>query len=251
MLMNKEPKLPYFQTESFGAVDGPGIRYVVFSQGCYYRCIYCHNPESWDVGKKVNIFSVQDIIDRYEHNITFYKNGGITLSGGDPLIYGEFCELLAKKCYEKNISLALDTSGVNFSKQTEAQYKKICKWNPLWIVDIKQINPKKHKMVTGVIQQREVELVKFLDKNKQKFWIRQVLVPGYTDDPKDLKQLGKFLKGLKGMTHFQIFPYHNLAIPKYENLHIDYPLKNTKLPTDEDISKATEAVKQGFNIKRK
>lgn len=129
--MSKELRLPYFQTESFGAVDGPGVRFVVFTQGCFYRCLYCHNPESWELKDTGKSFSVDDIIEQYKHNITFYKKGGIAISGGDPLIHIDFMIALAKRCHEKNISLALDTSGVNFTKATESKYLEICKYKPL------------------------------------------------------------------------------------------------------------------------
>lgn len=245
--MKNEVRLPYFKTESFGAVDGPGVRLVIFSQGCLYRCIYCHNPESWELNKRVDTLSVDDIIKMYERNITFYEKGGITLSGGDPLIHLDFCIEMAKACHQKHISLALDTSGVNFTAENKKKYEEICQYQPLWIVDVKQINPKKHKLITGVEEQREVNLIKFLDAHHQKFWIRQVLVPGYTDDPKDLQQLGKFLKSLHGLLHFQILPFHNLAISKYQDLGIKYPLLNNKTPTDEDVAEATKQIKIGYN----
>lgn len=241
--------LPYFKIETFGAVDGPGIRLVIFSQGCMYRCIYCHNPESWPINKKVSTLSVDDVIQMYYHNESFYKKGGITLSGGDPLLHLDFCIDLAKACYEKHISLALDTSGVNFTSDTQNRYAKICEYHPLWIVDVKQINPKKHKQITGIDEQREINLVKFLDQHQQKFWIRQVLLPGYTDDPEDLKKLGKFLKSLHGLEHFQILPFHNLAVSKYQDLGIKYNLAKNKIPTDDDIKKATNAIKKGYNSK--
>lgn len=245
--MQQELKLPYFQTESFGAVDGPGIRFVVFCQGCIYRCLFCHNPESWDLRKKVNKFSVDEIIEKYERNKTFYKTGGITISGGDPVLYIDFLISLAAKCNEKGIHLAIDTSGVNFGIENNDKYKELCKYKPLWIVDIKHINPAKHQRLTGVKEQREVELIKFLDKNKQKFWIRQVLVPGYTDDPKDLETLGKFLKKLKGLENFQILPYHRLGISKYDTLGYRYPLAGVQEPSAKDIEKAAESINKGYS----
>ena len=126
----KKLTIPYFQTETFGAVDGPGVRYVVFVQGCYYRCLFCHNPESWDLNRKVKRFTADEIIEKYKHNIEFYKNGGITISGGDPTVYLDFLIELARKCYEQDISLAIDTSGVNFTKSTESKHKRTNNDNP-------------------------------------------------------------------------------------------------------------------------
>jgi len=241
----KKLTIPYFQTESFGAVDGPGVRYVVFVQGCFYRCLFCHNPESWDLNRKVQRFTTDEIIEKYKHNIEFYKNGGITISGGDPTIYLDFLIELARKCHEQNISLAIDTSGVNFTKITEPKHKEICKYNPLWIVDIKHINPEKHKELVGVPEQREINLIKFLEANEQHFWIRQVLLPKYTDDKNDLIKLGEFIGSLKHMERFELLPYHNMAIPKYEKLGIKYPLIGINPPTQKQIQKAMEYIKQG------
>ncbi|WEK82808.1 MAG: pyruvate formate lyase-activating protein [Mycoplasma sp.] len=246
--MSKELKLPYFQTESFGAVDGPGIRFVVFCQGCLYRCLYCHNPESWDLHKKVKEFTVDEIIDRFNRNKTFYASGGITISGGDPVIYIDFLIALAKRCKQEKIHLAVDTSGVSFSKENEKKFKELCAYKPLWIVDVKHINPNKHQKLVGVAEQREIKLLKFLDENNQELWVRQVLVPGYTDDLNDLKNLGKFLATLKGLKSFQLLPYHKMAEVKYQNLGWRYPLKDVAEPSNELIQKATEAIQEGFNI---
>lgn len=230
--------VPYFKIESFGAVDGPGIRLVIFVQGCYYRCLYCHNPESWDTKKNVKSISVEEIISLYLKNKEFYKNGGITISGGDPTLYLDFLKELAKKCHDQKISLAIDTAGVNFIPTNKLKFKQICKYKPLWIVDIKHINQQKHKQLTGVAEQREIKLIEFLDKNNQIFWIRQVFIPKITDSKNDLMKLGKFLKKLKNMEQFEFLPYHNLAIDKYKKLKIKYPLNATKLPTKKQITAA-------------
>ncbi len=234
--------IPYFQYESFGAVDGPGIRLVIFVQGCYYRCLYCHNPESWDVNKKNKTISVDEIISLYLSNKEFYRNGGITISGGDPTLYLDFLKSLAKKCKELDISLAIDTAGVNFIETNKQKFKQIFKYKPLWIVDIKHINPKKHKRITCIAEQREIKLIKFLDKNNQKFWVRQVLVPGLTDNKNDLIKLGKFIKTLKNMERFEILPYHRLAIDKYRKLKIKYPLTKVKEPSKKQISNAMKYI---------
>ena len=247
MTKNSNLKLPIFKVESFGAADGPGIRLVIFSQGCLYRCLYCHNPESWDLKKETEFITIKEIIAKYEHNKAFYRNGGITLSGGDPLIHLDFVIAMAKECDQRKISLALDTSAVNFCKQTEKKYLEICKYNPLWIVDIKQINKAKHKKLTGVEEQREINLIKFLEKNNQKYWVRRVLVPEWTDDPKDLVQLGKFISTLKNIQYFQILPFHQLAKTKYERLHLDYPLSKIKPATQEDVKTAVKYIQEGYS----
>ncbi len=234
--------VPYFKLESFGAVDGPGIRLVIFVQGCYYRCLYCHNPESWNPKRKVKKITCDEIINLYFKNKEFYKNGGITISGGDPTLYLDFLNDLAKKCFEKNISLAIDTAGVNFIPTNKSKFTQICKYQPLWIVDIKHINPMKHKQLTGITEQREIKLIEFLDKNNQIFWIRQVLIPGLTDNKSDLMKLGQFIKKLKNIECFEILPYHNLAIDKYKDLNIKYYLKTTKIPTKKQIATAMKYI---------
>ena len=248
MAKNSNLKLPIFKVESFGAADGPGIRLVIFTQGCSYRCLYCHNPESWCLKtENQQYITVDEIIKLYNKSKSFYRSGGITLSGGEPLLHLNFIIKLAAVCKEKNIPLALDTSGTNFSKETEAKYLKICKYNPLWIVDIKHINKTKHKALTGVEEQREINLIKFLDKNNQQMWIRQVLLIGYTDDPDDLINLGRFLSSLNNLDNFQVLPFHQLAKNKYERLHIDYPLSKIKATSQEDVNKAIKYIQQGYN----
>ncbi len=241
-------KLPYFKIESFGAVDGPGIRLVIFSQGCYYRCLYCHNPESWN-NKKSKQITVNEIINLYKKNISFYTNGGITISGGDPLIHIDFIIELAKKCKWNNISLALDTAGVNFCKKTLNKYKKICLYKPLWIVDCKHINKQKHKKLVGIGELREIKLIKFLDINNQEIWIRQVLIPNLTDKKNDLINLGKFMSKLKNLKKFELLPYHKLAINKYIKLKIKYPLLNIDEPNEKEINKSMTYIKYGLQKK--
>lgn len=242
----KNLKLPYFKIESFGAVDGPGIRLVIFSQGCLLRCKYCHNPESWDVNAKVNSISINEIIALYRKNQSFYAHGGITLSGGEPLIHLDFCLALAQRCQQEGIHLCLDTSACNFNSLNLAKYQELVKLVPLWLVDIKHINPNKFESITGAKAQNEIKFIKFLEENKAHYWARQVLLKGYTDDEQDLKDLGKFLKTLRYMDKFELLPYHNMAISKYQDLKIKYPLEGILPPTQEDINRAISIINESF-----
>lgn len=247
--MEKQIKAPYFKIESFGAVDGPGIRLVLFLQGCPYRCLYCHNPESWKINGSKTFITPSELIERYRHNESYYKNnGGITLSGGEPLIHMDFCLEVCKLGYENNINIALDTSGATFNLTNLNFYKKIIKYKPLWLVDIKHINPKKHKGLCGVENQNEINLIKFLEKNKQHYWIRQVLLPGYTDDPKDLEKLGKFLKTLKYNDKFELQPYHTMGVQKYDQLKMKYRIINVPEPSKDEILDAIQIITS--NIKK-
>lgn len=227
---------PYFKIETFGAVDGPGIRLVIFLQGCPYRCIYCHNPESWKIDNKHNLIDVNEVIKKYERNKEFYKNGGITISGGEPLIHKDFCLELAKQCYSKKIHLAFDTSGCNFIKSNIDYFNKLVKYKPYWLIDIKHIDKNKHKVITGYKNTNEIDLIRFLEKHKQHYWIRQVIVPNFTNDRQDLMKLRKFIIRLKYLDNFELLPYHELALKKYKNLKISYKLKQkTHVPTNVEM----------------
>lgn len=227
---------PYFKIETFGAVDGPGIRLVIFLQGCPYRCIYCHNPESWQINKKVNSISAEEIIKQYNRNKEFYKNGGITISGGEPLLHKDFCLQLAKLCHSQNIHLAFDTSACTFMDANISWFQKIIKYHPYWIIDVKHINKAKHKVITGFSNNREIQLIKFLEKNKQHYWIRQVIVPNFTNDINDLLKLKKFIDTLKYVQNLELLPYHELALNKYKELKIKYKLKNmTHVPSNKEM----------------
>ncbi|GMO13383.1 MAG: pyruvate formate-lyase-activating protein [Mycoplasmoidaceae bacterium] len=240
---------PYFKIESFGAVDGPGIRLVVFLSGCPYKCIYCHNPESWIYDKK-NVISVNEVIKQYKKNLVFYKNGGITISGGEPLMHKTFCLQLARKCYKEKISLAIDTSGATFVNSNLPFFKSIVKYFPLWIVDIKSINPKIHQSITRTTDElRELELLKFIDKNNNHSWIRQVCLNKYTDNKNDLINTGKFIKTLKNVDKFETIPFHQFAISKYEELKINYKLSKEKSTTKAKAKKCREYIMEGMKIK--
>lgn len=242
--MAKVIKAPYFKIETFGAVDGPGIRMVLFLQGCPYRCLYCHNPESWDLNGSDKYITPAQVIQKYKDNESFYKNdGGITISGGEPLIHYDFCLEVCKLATKENINVALDTSGATFTKANINKYKKFFDYNTMWLVDIKHINKTKHKTICGINNTNELDLIKFLDANKQRYWVRQVFVPKYTDDKKDLEMLGKFLKSLKHMEKFELLPYHTLGISKYTNLKIPYRLKGIKEPTNKQIKEAMNIIK--------
>lgn len=235
---------PYFKIESFGAVDGPGIRLVVFLQGCILRCKYCHNPESWKLDAQVNKISTDEIINLFNKNKEYYKDGGITLSGGEPLLHLDFIIELSQKCKLNGIHLALDTSGANFNSETIKKYDVIIKNTNLWIVDIKSIDPNKHKLITGIEHQNELDLIKYLERNNANYWIRYVFVPKLTDKREDLISLGIFLKSLKNMSKFELLPYHKLAINKYKNLKIKYPLLTTQDPTKKSISLAINLIRK-------
>lgn len=227
--------------ESFGTVDGPGIRLVVFLQGCPMRCLYCHNPDTWSYEKNKKVF-VSEILDKYDRIKEFLKNGGITVTGGEPLSQIDFVTELFKQAKQKNIHTALDTSGVLFNRKSLAQFDRLLKYTDLVLLDIKHINDEEHKKLTGFSNKNILDFAIYLSEKNIPIWVRHVVVPTITDDEKYLKELGKFLANIKSLKALDVLPYHNMAISKYENLNIDYPLKNISPLTKEEAMIARQII---------
>ena len=227
--------------ESFGTVDGPGIRLVIFLQGCPMRCLYCHNPDTWSYEENKKIF-VSEILDKYDRVKEFLKNGGITVTGGEPLSQIDFVTELFKQAKQKNIHTALDTSGVIFNRNNLGQFDRLLKYTDLVLLDIKHINDEEHKKLTGFSNKNILDFAMYLSEKNIPIWVRHVVVPTITDDEKYLKELGKFLANIKSLKALDVLPYHNMAISKYENLNIDYPLKDISPLTKEDAMKARQII---------
>lgn len=227
--------------ESFGTVDGPGIRLVVFLQGCPMRCLYCHNPDTWSYEENKKVF-VSEILDKYDSIKEFLKNGGITVTGGEPLSQIDFVTELFKQAKQKNIHTALDTSGVLFNRKNSAQFDRLLKYTDLVLLDIKHINDEEHKKLTGFSNKNILDFAMYLSEKNIPIWVRHVVVPTITYDEKHLKELGKFLSNIKSLKALDVLPYHNMAISKYENLNIDYPLKNISPLTKEEAMKARQII---------
>lgn len=210
--------------ESCGTVDGPGIRFVVFTQGCPLRCKYCHNPDSWttEINKKM---SVESILTKYD-GVKEFAKGGITVTGGEPLMQIDFVTELFKQAKKRNIHTALDTSGVIFNKNNTKLIDELLKYTDLVLLDIKHIDDKEHKNLTGLSNKNILDFARYLSKKSVPVWIRHVVVPEITYNEVWLKKLGEFLAELTNIKALDVLPYHDMAIAKYENLKIDYPLKN-------------------------
>ena len=227
--------------ESCGTVDGPGIRFVVFTQGCPMRCQYCHNPDTWAIEENKKI-SVKEILDEYDGVKEFLRNGGLTVTGGEPLLQLDFVTELFKQAKEKNIHTALDTSGILFNRKNTKKIDELLKYTDLVLLDIKHIDDIEHKKLTGISNMNILDFAKYLSEKNMPVWIRHVVVPQITYNEKYLKELGKFLSTLKNIKALDILPYHNMAIPKYENLGIDYPLKDIPQLTKEEAINARDIV---------
>ena len=224
--------------ESFGTVDGPGIRFVVFMQGCLMRCKYCHNPDTWnfDGGK---IYSAQEVATRALKYKNYYKNGGgITVSGGEPLAQAEFVAELFKIMKDNGVHTAIDTSGIMFTPQNKQKIDQVLRFCDLVLLDIKHIDDGAHKDLTGVSNENVLNFAKYLSDMGKKVWIRHVLVPQLTDADKYLKGLKAFISTLSNVEKVEVLPYHTMGEIKYEKLNINYPLKGVNPPDKQRVNNA-------------
>ena len=227
--------------ESMGTVDGPGIRFIVFMQGCPLKCKYCHNRDTWDVNSGTE-FTVDQIIKKVMREKTFIKasHGGVTVSGGEPLLQAKFITELFKKLKELNIHTALDTAG---SLPISEEIEELLKYTDLVLLDIKHIDNQKAIDLVGAPNKNNLNFAKYLSDNNIPMWIRQVLIPGYTDNENDLEKLKEFIDSLKSVEKVEILPYHNLGKFKWEELGQKYELENVPSPTKEQIEKAKKILK--------
>lgn len=239
--------------ESFGSVDGPGVRLVVFLQGCPMRCLYCHNPDTWEPSIGTQIDSTE-IIDRFIRNRAYYNDGGITVSGGEPLMQLDFLLDLFSKAKAKNINTCIDTSGIIFDKANPkliAKIDQLIEMTDLVLLDIKQINDLKHQHLTFQSNKKVLEFAQYLDEKNTPVWIRHVVVPTITDDTDDLYQLGLFIGSLKNVKAIDVLPYHTLGSSKYKNLGIDEPLKGIEAMSQEQAVELKKTILQGIKDYRK
>ena len=222
--------------ETFGTVDGPGIRYVIFLQGCHLRCKYCHNRDTWDttIGTPKKVSELVQDIQKYSDYIKFSK-GGVTVTGGEPLLQPKFLIALFTELKKLGYHTALDTSGM-FPLTPEV--KQVLSLTDLVLLDIKHIDDEKCKDLVGFSNKLELELANYLSENGIKMWIRQVIIPGITDDENDLIRLKEFLQTLKTVEKIELNPYHTLGVYKWEDLGLEYPLKGVRQANTEDIERA-------------
>jgi len=225
--------------ESFGTVDGPGIRFVVFMQGCPLRCIYCHNRDTWDVsgGRE---YTVDDVIGELKKYLTYIKasGGGITVTGGEPTLQAGFVTELFKRCKSMGIHTALDTSG--FADVDKV--RDLLEHTDLILLDIKHAVEEKHKEITGVGNDKIKRFALYASEKGIPIWIRYVLVPGYTDNEEDLRLAGEFVRQLKSVEKIEVLPYHNMGEYKWKELGQEYKLKGVRSPTAEEVKRAGEII---------
>lgn len=227
--------------ESFGLVDGPGIRFVVFLQGCALRCQFCHNPDTWKSGGEE--WTAEKLFDRVWRYHTYWKdNGGITVSGGEPLLQMDFVTEFFKLAKSKGVHTTIDTAGQPFSDNPEwlKRFEKLMNVTDLVMLDLKEMDEEGHKKLTGYTNQNILKMAQWLSDHNKAMWIRHVLVPGITDDKKDLQKMYEFISSLRTVERVEILPYHTLGMVKWTDLNIDYPLEGVPVPTEEQIKVAEE-----------
>lgn len=232
-------------TESFGTVDGPGIRFVVFMQGCTLRCKYCHNPDTWNL-QGGSERTVSQLIAEYESCREFYKNGGITVTGGEPLLQIDFVTELFETAKQQGIHTCLDTSGITFTPENREKFDRLIKSTDLVLLDIKHIEPALHRELTMHDNANILDFARYLSENGIPMWIRHVVVPGITTDEKYLYELGRFIGSLKSVKALDVLPYHVMGVSKYEQLGIDYPLKGIEPASQEQAAAAKTAIMRGI-----
>lgn len=214
--------------ETFGTHEGPGIRLVVFLQGCHFRCLYCHNPDTWSM-QDGTIVPIQDVLKLLKNQLPYFQNkGGLTVSGGEPLIQREALINLFTEAKKLGIHTALDTNGYILDDLT----KKLLDVTDLVLLDVKHIDPVLHKKLTGSSNEVTLQFAQYCEENNKKMWLRYVLVPTVTDQQEYLHQWGKRFSTYKNIERVEILPYHTLGVYKYEKLGIPYQLKGISSPTE-------------------
>ncbi len=259
--------------ESFGTVDGPGLRMVVFVQGCPLRCAYCHNPDTWQENRGTRMSS-EELIEKFLRNQSYYKNGGITVSGGEPLFQMEFVTDLFRKAKKKGISTCLDTSGVVFPYRKTAsgwervqhgiheairsygtgmlleEYEELLRVTDLVLLDMKHMDAETHRSLTGHSNEAVFAFLTFLEEKKIPVWIRRVAVPGMTDSEEELLSLGEHIGGFSNLQAVEVLPYHTMGAVKYKELGIPYKLEGVPEMNVETAKKCRQTILQGIRNRR-
>lgn len=235
--------------ESFGTVDGPGVRFVVFVQGCPMRCAYCHNPDTWEMNAGT-LMEPSYIIEQYERNISFYKGGGITVTGGEPLMQVDFLVELFTLAKEKGIHTCIDSSGIAYKPDANpewlAKLDKLMTLTDLVMLDIKHIDPQKHKELTSQPNDGILAFASYLDEKHVDMWIRHVVVPGITDDDTYLEKLGYFIGQFNNLKALDVLPYHTMGESKYEKLGMEYKLKGVPAMDKGKLLEKKEVILEGI-----
>jgi pyruvate formate lyase activating enzyme len=231
--------------ETMGLVDGPGIRVVVFLQGCALRCAYCHNPDTWQIGSGQEI-TAEELLNKVKRYRGFFKSsgGGVTLSGGEPLLQPQFVEEFFKLCKREGIHTALDTAGYGLGC-----YDEIFKYTDLILLDIKHIDEDRHRELTGHGRHRFLQFLEAVERNNIKLWIRHVVVPGITDDKEHIKKLGEYINTIPNVQKVELLPYHTYGVNKYREMGLNYTLEGVPPMSDERLAELYDLLYKVLNHK--
>ncbi|MDY6062925.1 MAG: pyruvate formate-lyase-activating protein [Erysipelotrichaceae bacterium] len=233
--------------ESFGTVDGPGIRFVIFLQGCPLRCQFCHNPDTWELIGASKEMSVDELITEISKYKSYLKNGGVTVSGGEPLLQIDFVIELFTILKQKGIHTCVDTSGITFNSKQIDKFNRLCKVTDLVLLDIKTIRDDAHRILTGSSNKQILAFAKYLDKMHMPVWIRHVFLDK-RESLEELKELRAFIETLSNVEKIEILPYHTMGIVKYKAMNIPYPLMDMEVPSKADIEMAKNIIVKGVKV---
>ncbi len=227
--------------ETFGSVDGPGVRFVVFLQGCGMRCRFCHNPDTWSTKTNQTITADALLEKALRYRRYWGKSGGITVSGGEPLLQMDFLLSFFAMAKAQGVHTVIDTAGAPFSRDPAFldKFRQLMEYTDLVLLDIKEIDPDKHKRLTGQDNANILDLARYLSDTGKPVWIRHVLVPSYSDFDEDLIHLGAFIKTLQNVQRVEVLPYHTMGIFKWNKLGIPYPLEGIDPPTPDRVENAS------------
>ena len=221
--------------ESFGAADGPGVRFVVFLHGCGFRCVYCHNPDTWALPAAMEM-SVEDVLAKALRYRDYWgEEGGITLSGGEPMLQAQFAAELFERAHDAGVNTCLDTAAGPF-RRDDAQIVRLLDAADTVLLDIKAFNPELHRKVTGADNSSVIDCARYLSETGKAVWIRRVIVPGLTDGEDDLRKTGDFIRTLGNVKKVEVLPYHDMGAEKWKALGLDYCLEGTPPPGESSLA---------------
>lgn len=233
--------------ESFGSVDGPGVRYVIFMSGCAMRCQFCHNPDTWNMHSGTQYTADELLAGAKKYRSYWGSEGGITVSGGEPLLQIDFLTELFRKAKKEGIHTALDTSGNPFTRKEPffGKFQELLKYTDLILLDIKHIDEEQHRILTGCTNSNILDLAEYLSEAGKPVWIRHVLVPGRSDKDAYLKKLDIFLQKLHNVEKVEVLPYHTLGTYKWKEMGLAYPLEGVEPPSEERVENARRLLHAG------
>ncbi len=239
-------------TETFGTVDGPGIRFVVFLQGCPMRCAYCHNPDTWDPSAGT-LRTVEDVMKEFDSLKYNYTSGGLTVTGGEPLLQIDFVTELFEACKKRGVHTCIDSSGITFNRKSPevlAKMDKLMTITDLVMLDIKHMDPEGHIKLCQQKNDNILDFARYLSEKQVDVWIRRVVVPGITDQEPELRQLGEFLAELHNIKALDVLPYHTMGTVKYKKLGIPYPLEGVPAESKEEAIRCRNVIIDAWKKKK-